>query len=174
MASDAELQVWFGRVIAEHGPALRRLARSYALSQTDGDDLYQEICFAIWRALPSFRGEASIRTFVFRIGHNRGLTHRARRKPDPTELDESVADGQPGPETLLRISLRRQRLVSAVAQLPEGYRRVVAMSLEGLETAEIAEVLGVSDNSVAIRLTRARKMLRALMGEAGGGDGQDD
>lgn len=160
----------FERLIGQHGPALRRLAQAYAEGPADADDLFQEICYAVWRALPSFRGESSERTFVFRIGHNRGLTHRTRRKPPPVELNDAVSDRSPGPETLLTTALRRERLVGAIRQLPEVQRQVVMMSLEGLSTPEIAEVLGVTDNSVAIRLTRARKALRAILTAEGGND----
>lgn len=160
----------FDRLIAEHGPALRRLAHAYAEGPADADDLFQDICFALWRALPSFRGESSERTFAFRIGHNRGLTHRARKRALAAELDEEIRDRSPGPETLLTAALTRERLAAAVHRLPETQRQVVMLSLEGLSNVEIAEVLGVTDNSVAVRLTRARKGLRDLLLERGDGD----
>lgn len=168
-----DLDQRFERLLGEHGPALRRLAQAYADGSADADDLFQEIAFAVWRALPSFRGESSERTFVFRIGHNRGLTHRSRRKLPPVELDDTVSDRSPGPETLLNVAIQRERLLQAVRRLPEVQRQVVTMSLEGLSTGEIAEVLGVTDNSVAIRLTRARKALREILSGEGGRDGQE-
>ena len=81
---------WFDRLIAAHGPGLRRLAQGYADGPADADDLFQDICFALWRALPSFRGESTERTFAFRIGHNRGLTHRSRKRTPPAELNEGI------------------------------------------------------------------------------------
>lgn len=166
MARNAEER--FDRIMAEQGPALRRLAHAYSRDAADAADLFQDIAFAIWRALASFRGESSERTFAFRIGHNRGLTHRARRRPTPEDLGPEVPDRSPGPETLLTAALRRDRLLHAVRQLSEIQREVVTMSLEGLTTREIAEVLGVSDNSVAVRLTRARKALRDILLAQGG------
>lgn len=164
MASPADDR--FHRLMAAHGPALRRLAQSYGRDAADADDLFQDISFAVWRALPSFRGESSERTFVFRIGHNRGLTHRARRKPLGEDLDAEVPDRAPGPETLLTRALTRQRLLGAVHQLSVVQREVITLSLEGLNPREIAEVLGVTENSVAVRLTRARKALRQLLEES--------
>jgi RNA polymerase sigma-70 factor (ECF subfamily) len=153
----------FDRIIEEHGPALRRLAQAYADGAADADDLFQDICFALWRALPSFRDEASERTFAFRIGHNRGLTHRARKRANPDQLDEEIRDRSPGPDSLLTVALTRERLSEAVRRLPETQRQVVLLSLEGMGNGEIAEVLGVTENSVAVRLTRARKGLRELL-----------
>jgi len=159
-----EIEAHFDRIIRGHGDALRRLARAYARDTADADDLFQEICLGLWRALPTFRGECSERTFTFRIGHNRGLTYRARRRPEPDEIDESVADQAPGPETVLGASIRHDGLLAAVRRLPESQRQVVLLSLEGLGNSEIGEVLGVTENGVAIRLTRARKALRELLG----------
>ena len=157
----------FRQLIHDHGAALRRLAQAYARDAADGEDLFQDICFAVWRALPSFRGESSEKTFVFRIGHNRGLTHRTRRK-DLGPLNDDLADRGPGPDSLLTAALRRDRLLAAVRHLPETQRQVITLSLEGMGAGEIAEVLGVTPNSVAIRLTRARQALRALLESAGG------
>ncbi len=63
----------FARLLVEHGAALRRLAAAYEADVDERDDLIQEISFAIWRALPAFRGDCSERTFVFRIAHNNAI-----------------------------------------------------------------------------------------------------
>lgn len=61
----------FERILAEHLPAVSRLARSFTNSESDRQDLLQEIAIALWKALAHFRGECSERTFLFRIAHNR-------------------------------------------------------------------------------------------------------
>ncbi len=165
MSSDLER---FERILAREGPALRRLALVYGRTAPDADDLFQEICLALWRALPSFRGDCSERTFAFRIGHNRGLTFRGRRKPDPAPLGDDIRDRAPGPETLATAAAERDRLLGAVQRLGEGHRQVVLLSLEGLAHAEIAEVLGITENNVAVRLSRARRELRDLLAAEGG------
>jgi len=163
-----DLESRFDEIVRLHGAALRRLARAYAQTETDADDLFQEICFALWRALPGFRGECSDRTFAFRIGHNRGLTFRHRQRVQPVELSETLAARDPGPDTLATRAIRRDRLLDAVRGLPGGHRQVVLLSLEGLSQAEIGEVLGISENNVAVRLNRAKKRLRTALGTEGG------
>jgi RNA polymerase sigma factor (sigma-70 family) len=165
MSSDREAR--FDRIMAADGAALRRLAMTYGQTPADADDLFQEICFALWRALPSFRGESSERTFAFRIGHNRGLTFRARRRPAAAEIDDQLRDDSPGPVSLATAALSRERLLDAVRRLAEGHRQVVILSLEGLPHAEIAQILGITENNVAVRLSRARTELRALLAEKG-------
>jgi RNA polymerase sigma-70 factor (ECF subfamily) len=142
------------------------LARSYAVNDADGDDLFQEIMLAIWRALPRFRGECTLRTFVFRIGHNRALTFvKRRRRHEPIDRAVDLADARPGPAENAERAERQERLLAAVRQLPELQRQVVILSFEGLSQREIAEVLGSTENSIAVRLSRARATLRLMFSQ---------
>jgi RNA polymerase sigma factor (sigma-70 family) len=165
VAEDASQR--FERIVREYGAALARLAAAYAPERTDRDDLSQEILVAIWRALPRFRGESSERTFVFRVAHNRGITYRSRRRRHPPLPEaEEVPDASPDPAALLARSRRHERLVAAVSRLPEPQRQAVMLHLEGLSNREVAGVQGTTEDNVAVRLARARKALRLLLGEA--------
>jgi RNA polymerase sigma factor (sigma-70 family) len=167
--SRAALEKQLDRILGEHGAAISRLAYSYEAVGGIREELVQEIALAIWKALPHFRGECSERTFVFRIAHNRGLTHVKRRRPpqqsldDLEETDEPV-DTRPHPDEQLAQMKQRERLASAVQSLPIAYRQMIVLMLEGLSHAEIGEVLGISENNVAVSLTRARKVLKESMG----------
>ena len=159
------LKEQFERILAEHGPALSRLAGSYTNSRSDRDDLLQETAFAIWQALPRFRAECSERTFIFRIAHNRAISFLCRyreHKTDPLEEVE-VDDPSPGPESHFSQNQRAASLKRAVLGLPLPYRQVVQLTLEGLGYREIAAVLGISENNVGARLTRARQLLQDVM-----------
>lgn len=160
----------FNRILREYGPPLMRLVASYEGNVSEREDLFQEICLAIWQALPRFRNECSERTFVFRISHNRGLSHRWRRKPRMADLQdaEAVADPMANPEVDAYRAQRYRRLMAAVRCLPDIQHQVIVLSLEGLANREVAEVLGTTENNVAVRLTRARKALRTLLEETGG------
>jgi RNA polymerase sigma factor (sigma-70 family) len=155
-------------LLAAHGPSLGRVAASYTRGVADREDLFQDIVIAIWRALPGFRGECSERTFVFRIAHNRGISHSARGRGVAATLsdDLEVADAAPTPEQTVAATQQTQRLLAAVQRLSVGYRQVVTLSLEGLSYAEIADVLGISETNVGARLTRARQLLRQALESA--------
>lgn len=165
--SRAELERRFDRLLSAHGAALSRLAASYARGRAEREDLLQEIALAVWRALPRFRGECSERTFVFRIAHNRAITHLERRTPSTVEADEeslAIQDTAPDPERALSAGQQGGRLLVAVRGLPLRYSQVIMLALEGLGYAEIADVLGISETNVGARLTRARQMLRKTLG----------
>lgn len=157
----------FQALLDAHGAALGRVAASYTREPAERDDLLQEIAIAIWRALPQFRGECSERTFVFRIAHNRGMSHLARRRPPlaDVEVDSelAVADRAPDPEASLFAEERGRSLQHAIRRLPVQYRQVVVLALEGMSYGEIGEVIGATENNVGVRLTRARQMLRRLL-----------
>ena len=153
-------------VIRAHGDALERVARGYVENAPDRDDLMQEILMALWRALPRFRGESSLRTFVLRVAHNRAITFATRRR-----RFEPLPDERPDPAPLAEERLieeqQRDRLFSAIRRLPEAQRQAVMLHLEGLSQREIAELQETSESNAGVRLTRARKALRALLVEAG-------
>ena len=165
MADDSALAAQYERIFEAYGPALVRLTASYEARPQAREDLLQEILLAIWRALPSFRGDCSEKTFAFRVAHNRCLTHLWRRGKSPqsdSELPE-VTDPRKSPETLAIDNRRRDVLLAAIRALPVNYRQVITLALEDLTPAEIAAVLGVTENNVAVRLNRARKALRSIL-----------
>jgi RNA polymerase sigma-70 factor (ECF subfamily) len=167
-ASADSLSDRFLAVIEQHGSSLMRFASAYTNATADRDDLFQETVLSIWQALPKFRGESSERTFIFRIAHNRAMTFLARRPnhlAEPVE-EQIVPDSRLNPEQQLAQDQQRARLLAAIRHLPADYRRVIILVLEGLNHAEVAEVLGLNINNVAVRVNRAKQMLRDLLKEA--------
>ena len=155
----------YAEVMGQWGRGLRRVAANYSANTSEREDLQQEITLAIWRALPSFRGEASLRTFTFRIAHNCGINHIRKRRRNSTSPPVEPVDTTPSAERLLARRDQRQRLLDAIATLPLGSRQVLTLHLEGLSYAEIADVVGITETNVSVRLTRARKALRQRLGD---------
>lgn len=166
-SSSAQRRERFEALLTANRPALARLAASYATSPADRDDLLQEIAMGLWLALPTFRAECSERTFLFRIAHNRCISHLTRRRPQLSleELDADPEDQRPGPDAGISHQQQTDRLREAVRRLPLGYRQVIVLLLEDLDYRQIAEVLGITETNVGARLTRARGLLRQALGE---------
>lgn len=90
-----------------------------------------------------------------------GIQNLARSRSQPVAEEEvEVHDPAPNPEVGLAQGQRVERLRRAIRRLPLVYRQVIMLSLEGLGYGEIAEVLGISESNVGVRLTRARQILR--------------
>ncbi len=164
------LEAQFDRILSEYGAALSRLAFTYEAVASVREELVQEITLAIWQALAHFRGECSERTFVYRIAHNRGLSHVWKRRPshqplEEVEESEQPIDPRPHPEEQASRSDQRGRLMSAIQSLPVIHRQMIVLMLEGLSHAQMAEVMGITENNVAVRLNRARKTLKDALEE---------
>ena len=144
---------------------IARICASYEADRELARELMQDVLFAIWRALPAYRGDASLKTFVARIAQFRAISHVAHQagRPGTTELQESLLSEECAPDLHVIEADRRTRLLSAVRRLPLAYRQVVTLTLEDFTPNEIAAMLGVSPNVISIRLTRARSALRSML-----------
>jgi RNA polymerase sigma factor (sigma-70 family) len=145
-------------LVETFGGPIRRLCGAYALGAADREDLFQDIFLAVWRALPGFRGDASVRTWLYRIAHNVALTWQTRdrrRLSRETRLEDDVAVA--GHMDLRRIALNR-----AIADMNPADRSLTLLWLEGLSAAEIEAVTGVKSATVAVRLSRIRKQLSPI------------
>lgn len=156
-------------VLRDFGPALARIAASYERDRAGREDLLQDIAIALIQALPRFRGESALSTFVFRVATNQAIDRIARRSPATLGLEHASAlvDPKPTPAAVYGRSERRERLLRAVQDLPLSLRQVIALILEGLSHAEVAAVLGITENNVAVRANRARARLRTVLEDDG-------
>jgi RNA polymerase sigma-70 factor (ECF subfamily) len=174
------------RLVAEHGGRLLAVARRLLRSEEEARDALQEAYLQAFRALPRFEGQARVSTWLHRIVVNAALMRLRRRKARPEEpidplLPSFRQDGhaavefrswQESAEELLARAEIRARVRAAIDRLPETYRTVLLLrDVEELETAEVAELLGVTPNAVKIRLHRARQALRTLLEPVVAGEG---
>ena len=128
----------------------------------DAPDLYQEIALAIWMALKRFRGDSSLRTFAYRIAHNRGISHRARISFEPLDTEPVGTDLV---EDSVTAEKRKNQLFLAMHQLPDQVRQVISLALEGMTYTEIAEIVGITENNVGVVISRGKQRLKTLISE---------
>lgn len=163
----------FDDIYQEFHPRIHRFLRNLC-GETDAADLTQAVFLKISQALADFREESSLATWIYRIATNTAHDHavsslsRQRGNEQPVDecgsLDDLPDYVTPGTE---REYIRREMnaCIRGVAeQLPETYRTVLLLSeFEELTNAEIADILGISINTVKIRLHRGRTELRKAM-----------
>jgi RNA polymerase sigma-70 factor (ECF subfamily) len=168
----------FEALVRRHGPRLLAVARRLLRNEEDARDAVQEAFLGAFKALDSFKGGALISTWLHRIVVNAALMRlRTRRRKPEQPIDELLPkfleDGHhavhppewiaPADELLER-SENRAFVRECIDRLPESYRTVLLLrGVEELQTAEVAELLGVGESLVKVRLHRARQALRTLL-----------
>jgi RNA polymerase sigma-70 factor (ECF subfamily) len=155
------------KVVAEFGPALARVAAAYERDRALREELVQDMLLAVVTALPRLKDPTRLRPFVFRIAHNRAVSHVAKRvrEPKAEEADEQLASDAMGQERALIARQQSAALVEAVRALPLPYREVITLLLEDLSYEEIAETLGLSLSNVGVRINRAKQKLKERLGD---------
>jgi RNA polymerase sigma-70 factor (ECF subfamily) len=155
----------YDEIARTHGSLIRRIARSYEANGARAEELVQDIHLALWQALPRYRGEASVKTFVARIAHNRAISHVAReaREPRAVELDEGLRAPDTTPEENAARSDMRAKLEAAVQRLPVRLKVAATLALEGFTPEEVAEVLGIGVSAASVRLYRAKEQLKEML-----------
>ncbi|MEM9183379.1 MAG: sigma-70 family RNA polymerase sigma factor [Pseudomonadota bacterium] len=144
------------QVFREHYPQVYRLALSMAGNPADAEDISQETFLAVFRGLKSFRGDALISTWIYRITVRVATRWLARRGP---VREPSFTEGRA--DAPIPIDLN-----SALQRLPVTSRMIIGLvAVEGLSHREVAELLGIPEGTVASRLFTARKRLTELLGD---------
>ena len=123
----------------------------YALAQ----DLAQDVFVRVWQYLPSFKGESSVGTWIFRIATNICLRQAERQKSISYTI---VPSGESSGESEDN-SLQVQALYKAIAELPEIDRLIISLYLEELKQSEIAQITGVLEVNVRVRIHRIKSIL---------------
>ena len=150
------------------------MARAYTLNSEECQDLAQEILLQAWRSLPKFEGRANAATWFYRVALNTAMSWHRKDKPRRTKqkpLLEVQAFAAGGVTSADQVQHRDtvEQLYRAINQLPKTDAALVLLYLDELSYREMAEVLGISESNVGVKLNRAKKALNELMGERSDG-----
>ena len=168
-------------LVASHERMVFQLALHLLGERDEALDLSQEVFLRVFRTIHTFRGQAALRTWIYRIAinqaRNRQRWWRRRRRSDTVQLEQYVLDHgelrQPGdgdaPDRAFARKEMAARLWAALDALPFDQRTVIVLrEIDGLSYEEIADSLAVAVGTVKSRLTRARQTLRRQLSEVRG------
>ncbi|MBR4082419.1 MAG: sigma-70 family RNA polymerase sigma factor [Clostridia bacterium] len=161
----------FEALVTPHEAMLWRICWRYTHSTPDAQDCLQETMVKAWRALPAFRGDSSIETWLYRLCVSCCIDYiraRARRKEESadamSETGFDPADPSPQPEEAVLRREKQRQVHQAILALPDGMREtVILVLLEGRGYEEAAALTGTSVGTVKSRISRARQKLLAAL-----------
>lgn len=153
----------FINLINDHQGLIHKICLMYENDREARNDLFQEIVLQLWKSFPSFRGEAKITTWMYRIALNTAISGfrkqtRLVKTEDLQEVHMNISDTWSDDQ-----EENFQRLQWAIRQLGEIEKAMIMMALEEIPYDEIAETIGITQNNVRVRMNRIREKLRTLM-----------
>lgn len=166
-----DLEQRFLALIRDSDARLRRICRVYGRASGEEADLYQEIVLQVWRALPSFEGRSRPGTWIYRIALNTALGQTRRRAVRrESSLEQAAApdmmrDPAPGADETLERAQRLERLYAAIDSLDDTDKALVMLYLDEHSYREMADVLGITEDHVGVKLHRIRRRMGEWLAE---------
>ncbi|MBW8324120.1 MAG: sigma-70 family RNA polymerase sigma factor [Prolixibacteraceae bacterium] len=156
----------FLQIITENQGIIHKVCSIYCDLEEDRRDLFQEILVQLWKSYPSFRSESKFSTWMYRVALNTAITSfkKDKRQPDKTgvsyenmQLAEELYDS--GVEDQIKM------LNQAVSNLTGIEKSIILLFLEDKKYEEIAEITGITQNYVRVKMNRIKKKLKLLMNQ---------
>lgn len=132
----------------------------YCNYKEDYEDLFQEITYQAYKGFATFRGEAKFSTWLYRIALNTAMSSFRKKKPllnFVAKLPDEKAFSNEEQHN------QKQHLIYAIKQLNEGERAIITLYLEELSYAEIASIIGISENNTAVKINRIKNKLHKIL-----------
>ena len=149
----------FNIIYQEHYPKVFRLCKGYFQGNTAlADDASQEVFIKIWEKLDTFRKEANISTWIYRIAVNTCLLHLRKKKAKKEFTTESFPI-LPSENYSEEKEIQLKKMYDCIQKLDETGKIIILMVLEGLEYDKISDVVGIKEESLRVRIHRIKKNL---------------
>lgn len=163
-AAAGELEA-FGELVRRHQDFVYGAVLRVVKNPTLAEDISQDCFLRAYRALPDFRGDSQVRSWLYRIATNLALNAVTRRREYPTEtMPELLATSEAGPERRAEKSELAEALHNAIQTLPDDLQRpLVLREVQHMSYEDIAGVLDLPLNTVRTRIFRARRALQTHM-----------
>ncbi|WP_230471283.1 RNA polymerase sigma factor [Hymenobacter jejuensis] len=153
----------FVAVINGHQPMIQRICRLYCQDADDRKDLFQEIVLQLWRAYPRYEPRAKLSTWLYRIALNVAISslRRRTRAAGTDELNDEVLNVAQAPQSGYDEE-EIEALYKAIERLSDVEKAFVLLYLEEHTYEEMADILGITQNNVRVKMHRIQEKLRHL------------
>lgn len=143
---------------------MHKVCNMYCDNGEDRKDLFQEILIHLWKSYPSFKGDAKFSTWMYRVAFNVAIQHlrKEKKKKEDSVLPEQFEQFYNEKEEE-ELGEEKRILQLAIKQLNEIEKAIIMLYLEDRDNEEIAEVIGITQNNVRVKMTRIRNKLKDLV-----------
>ena len=154
----------FLHIITENQGIIHKVCSIYCDLEEDRRDLFQEILVQLWKSYPSFRSESKFTTWMYRVALNTAITSFKKDKRQPDKSGVSYENIQLAEELYdTRTEEQIKVLNQAVSQLSGIEKSIILLFLEDKKYEEIAEITGITQNYVRVKMNRIKKKLKLIM-----------
>jgi RNA polymerase sigma-70 factor (ECF subfamily) len=163
-----DIEQAFLQLVRENDARLWRICRLYARDADAQEDLYQDMLVQLWRSLPSFAGESLPGTWLYRVALNTALSERRRtatRRETPLDMHAKLAADAPRADERMESEQRVERLYAAIGRLSDIDKMLVTLYLDEKNYREMADILGISESNVGVKLHRIKSELAGELAE---------
>jgi RNA polymerase sigma-70 factor, ECF subfamily len=160
----------YSDAVRQYGRDIARFVAGYERDSPARQELLQEVHLALWQSFSGFAHQCSLRTWVYRVAHNVGVSHiqRSMRRLDLDAASLEDVEAQIDASADMGLTDRRldlERIMALVHGLAGIDREVMLLYLEDLDAASIAEVTGLSARNVATKVHRIKSLLTSLLAQ---------
>lgn len=156
--SDSKIDLGFQRIVMEQKSTIYSVCYMFATSKDEADDLFQETLVNLWQGYGGFRGDSSVRTWVYRVSLNTCLSYKRKKQVKTVPLDMSPEVFSPStPDGRQNEMLHRR-----ITRLEPFDRAIILLWLEDMPYEDIAAIVGISVKALSVRLVRIRKKLMSI------------
>jgi RNA polymerase sigma factor (sigma-70 family) len=152
-------KIAFIKIILENEGLIFKIAKVYANSKEDEQDIYQEIVYQLWCSFPSFRSESKISTWMYRIALNTAIAHlnKEKKKGNYIPIDEALLNKNDEADN--SIDEQSHALFAEIKKLNDLEKGIILLYLEGKSYDEIAVITGFTTTNVGTRLGRIKQKI---------------
>lgn len=154
----------FIKLVNESQGIIHKVCRLYCDDATHREDLFQEIVLQLWKSYPSFKGESKFSTWMYRVALNVAIQDFRKEKKRKFLFLESFEFKEPStPPKNEYKDERIEALYKAISNLDKIERAIIMLYLDEIPNDEIAEIVGISQNYVRVKMTRIRTKLAKII-----------
>lgn len=157
--NDIEHRTRFNQWLTEHRGLLFKVVRAYSINHHDSEDLFQEIAVQLWNSIPSYQGNCAETTWIYRVAFYSACTWSKKEKSRRQSREKFEAEHPVLSQTSVTHDTRLDWLYEQISQMDEPDRTLTLLLLDGFQYRDMAEITGLSESNVGVRINRIKNRL---------------